>query len=317
MLGELMRVSTFCPKAFPGVNSALTNLSEVVAGTVHSNENIKTDCDLLILGGWVDEYQFILNQVKDKPCKKAVWFTSSLGQSGLTPNLIEYAYLKTILKLLDTDLLDFLFVGGRKIYYPLRPLHKKIQLLPFPFNHQKYAAFDVEHKPWRVIFFAPKTVYKNVPNQLIALSLAQQIRPELDVHVNNIERTYYSLITDIFPLRYASHGWLPDSEYWQLIGSSACSLQITYAEVCNYSAMTSMAMGTPTLLSNVVDWIPHTRLNRNLIVGRFDSPEHIAEKILHVAEDPDHYSDHVKRMITHVAQMNNRGAIEVIKAICE
>lgn len=308
-----MKITTYCPATFPGVTAALTNLADVVPGVKHSSEQVDDNADLVILGGWLHEYQLILPQIKTK---KAVWFTSSLGQSGLTPNLCEYAYLQTILKLLDRGSIDYLFVGGRKIYYPLRR-YRNVLLLPFPLDIRRYQKYEGERKPWQVVFFTPKNIYKNIPNQLIALSLAQQSHPEMEIHINGMEGSPFQLIRDIFPMRAHDYGWLPDGEYYSLLGSAAASLQVTYAEICNYSAMAAMAMGTPVLLSNVVDWLPQTKLHRDLIVGRFDSPEHIAEKIINVAAKPQEYVDHVKRMIRRVATINNRGAIEVLKQLLE
>lgn len=302
---------------FPGVNSCLRNLSEVVNGVSHSNTALDDSADLVILGGWTDEYQKILRDLKGKNCKKAVWFMSSLGQSGFTPQLCEYSYLATIFQLMDARLLDYLIVGGRKIYYPLRKLHSNIILLPFPFNSGKYESYQKPKTPWKVVFFSPKATYKNVVNQLAALALAQETRPELEVHINNLAGTGFEFVADLFKLKYNSHGWLQDEDYYNLLGTAACSMQVTYAEVCNYGAMTAMAMGTPTLLSNVVDWLPHTKLNRNLVCGRFDSPEYISEKILTIAENPQHYVDHVKRMIHRVSDINNQAANHILRELVE
>lgn len=312
-----MKISTYCPTAFPGVNAALTNLADLVKGVQHSNERIDETAGMIILGGWADPYQLLIRQLKSKGKRVGVWFTSSLGQSGFTPNLCEFAYLKTIFDMMDKHLIDYLFVGGRKIYYPLRDLHENVILLPFPLNVQRFEKYEEIHTPWKIIFFTPKHLYKNVANQLIALAVAQRTKPELDIHINGLEGTQFQFVADLFKLHYIPHGWLPDDEYYPLLGSAACSLQITYAEICNYSAMSAMAMGTPTLLSNVVDWLPHTKLNRNLVVGRFDSPEHIAEKILHVAEKPEQYSAHVKYMIRHVAHLNNQAVIHIMKELVE
>ena len=311
-----MKVTTFCPSSFPGVNSCFRNLCEVTNFTTHSNEQV-VKSDLVILGGWVHEYQTILRDLKKDGVKTAVWFMSSLGQSGFTPQLCEFSFLSTIFQLMDAKLIDFLIVGGRKIYYPLRNLHSNIILLPFPFNYTKYASLRQGKVPWNAVFFSPKNTYKNVVNQLAALALAQQQQPKLDVHINNLTGTGFDHIADLFKLKYSAHGWLPDNEYYGMLSQAACSMQVTYAEVCNYGAMTSMAMGTPTLLSNVVDWLPHTKLNRNLVVGRFDSPEHIAEKILHVSENPEQYADHVQRMIRRVADQHNQAVNHVLKELVE
>ncbi len=316
-LKKHLKINTFCPPIFPGVNSCLTNLSEVVQGVTHSNTTLNPDCDLVILGGWTNEYQKILRDLKGKGCRTAVWFMSSLGQSGFTPQLCEFSYLSTIFELMDSGLLDYLIVGGRKIYYPLQKLHRNIILLPFPFNHTKYEAYEKPKTPWKAVFFSPKATYKNVCNQLISLALAQQSHPELDVYVNNLTGTGFDHIADLFKLKYTSYGWLPDNEYYGLLGSAAVSMQVTYAEVCNYGAMVAMAMGTPTLLSNVVDWLPHTKLNRNLVVGRFDSPEYISSKILAVAENPNYYVDHVKRMIQTVSALNNQGVNHILRELVE
>jgi glycosyltransferase involved in cell wall biosynthesis len=275
------------------------------------------EADLVILGGWTNEYQQILRGLKAKGIKTAVWFMSSLGQSGFTPQLCELSFLSTIFQLMDAKLIDYLVVGGRKIYYPLRNLHDNIILLPFPFNYTKYAEYRQGKTPWKIVFFSPKHTYKNVVNQLAALALAQQSKPQLDVHVNNLAGSGFDAVADLFKLKYTSHGWLQDKEYYAMLSSAACSMQVTYAEVCNYGAMTSMAMGTPTLLSNVVDWLPHTKLNRNLIVGRFDSPEHLAEKILHAAENPEQYADHVQRMIRRVADSHNQAVNHILRELVE
>ena len=299
------------------MNACLRNLSEVTNFCSHSNERVDDSADLVILGGWVDQYQTILRDLKGKACKKAVWFMSSLGQSGFTPQLCEYNFLSTIFELMDAKLIDYLIVGGRKIYYPLRKLHDNIILLPFPFNYNKYETYQKPKTPWKVVFFSPKATYKNVVNQLAALSLAQETHPDLEVHVNNLAGTGFEFVADLFKLKYNSYGWLQDEEYYSLLGSAACSMQVTYAEVCNYGAMTAMAMGTPTLLSNVVDWLPYTKLNRNLVMGRFDSPEEIASKIITIAENPQHYSDHVKRMIRVVADKHNQGCNHILRELVE
>lgn len=308
-----MKIATFCPPGMPGVNAALVNLASMVPNVAHSNVEIGFDADFVILGGWVDQYQLALPRIKGK---KAVWFTSSLGQSGLSPQLCEYAYLRTILKLLDDGRLDYLFVGGRKIFHPLRHI-KNVIHLPFPLDLRKYRQYETFHELNRVVFFTPKNLYKNVPNQLIALSLAQQLNSKLEVHVNGMQNSPFQIVRDCFPLTAKDYGWLPDDQYYPLLASAACSLQVTYAEVCNYTAMIGMALGTPTLLSNVVDWLPQTKLHRDLVVGRFDSPEYIAEKILRVSANPEQYSKHVRYMIEHVAKLNNLGAIEVMRQLTE
>jgi len=311
-----------------GTKSALKNLSAIVEGVVPPVSEIQdlaafADADLIILGAYVQQYQGLVHAIKEKnpKTKIAIWFTSSLGQSDLVQNGIELQFLVTLKEMVKAGALDYLFVGGRKIYYPLHAAgFPKLFLLPFPLDLAKYEHFkDVKHVPYHVGFFNSKMNYKNVINQLTAMFLAKKQEPKLRLFINKLQPIHKFYLNQVLEFNeFTDLDFIPDKgDYYKLVASMACTLQVNYADVCCYAAMSSMAMGVPCIMSNVVDWLPHTKLNRNLVVGRFDSPEYIAEKILTVAQNPQHYVDHVKRMIHRVADMNNQAANHILRELVE
>lgn len=266
-----IRILCTTPKAFVGVSSVFMHLSSIGLADFVSLEELNLEIvnkyDLIIFGAWDNLYlQYILNA----KCKKALLLTSAIAQVEMSPSMIELAYLKNILKLLDDKKLDYIFVGDKNLYEVIKK--DKIYWFPYPIDINAYNSVVGNNKILNSVgLFCPTHHRKNMLNQLFAVKLARLVKAEVHMHTN----AKLKMLGD-----YTFYTWLNRDAYLDLISKIYLNLNVFHSESFCYSTVDSIGAGTLPLVSPCVQ--KNLGLPDEITINNPDSAIDIAHKILHL-----------------------------------
>jgi hypothetical protein len=320
----MIEVLSVCPKQFPGVTSHLEHLARTTGLSEHFHgvtpEKIK-DKQMVLFGAWEHTYYLALKKIRKKysDVKTGLLWTSTIGQMGFSNNLIETSFMWLIRDLLESEMLDYLFVPAKRTFRAFKHFLPEEQLRYFPNTFSvpwilEYKDESIEKEDNWVDLYAPQASRKNLFNQLMACKMA-----DVKLHVNKLDKSLQDF-ADLIQLDYVDMGWMEAKNFFRSIQSMKLGLQVTYAETFDYVIAEHFALGVPCLFSHTIDWTPHSHLWGYLSILNFDDPYEIAHKIKKLIENENTYNKlcgMVYKKINEVAEKNNKVCIKVLKEIFE
>ena len=234
---------------FPGINRLFKETIKVVGGEhIFLNDLHKiTKNDVAIFGAWSPIYSTAIRRCKAK--KKIIHWASPLLQAELAG--VEVDYLTMTLQLLEKNIIQGLWVIDADNYEVLKE-RKGVFHTPTPFSVERLKSYrkKAEDKEGVCFFTVFHNKQKNVLAQLAGTYLAQK-KHDFALFTNGLtpQQKYF---TDAIRLNYRDLGFLPWDDYFEWLSSAKLLLQVSVSEAFSYIAAESLAMGTPTLMSQVV-----------------------------------------------------------------
>jgi len=317
-------ILTISPKNFPGVTSHFEHLSKTTGMTDHTDhlspESVKGR-EIIIFGAWEHTYFLAMKKLREKydHIKTGLLWTSTIGQVGFSPNLIEVSFLYLISDSIKAEKLDYLFIPTKRVYKALRKIFPKDVVKYMPNTFSVDWIFEEEYEPihkgfnW-VDLFAPSGVRKNVLNQLLGAKLANVL-----LHVNSFNKPIQDF-ADLIGLHYVDTGWMERSNYLKMLQTMRLGLQVSYAETFDYVVAEHFAYKIPCLVSKTINYIPKGKLWDNIMIDRFDDPTEIANKIRKIIQDDNLHKKLGKecfRLIQKTAKKNNKDTVKTLKEVLE
>lgn len=317
-------ILTVAPTQFPGVITHLENLSRTTELSEHTSILSKEklgDHKLVIFGAWENTYYLAMKKLQQKyqDVKVGLLWTSTVGQMGFSPDIVEGSYLWLIHDAMKAGRLDYLFVPTKRIYQTFQQI--------FPSGMVKYLPNTVsfewlyEHQDNSLVrgidyvdLFLPQASRKNVLNQVMGARLANVF-----LHFNSVFKTVRDF-ADLIKLRYCDMGWMDREHYLRALQTMKLGLQVTYAETFDYVLAEHFAYGVPCITSFTIDFLPKTEEWSPLLVENFDDPNEIAQKIKVLIDNEELYSDISLKcvdLISRVAKENNEVCLGTLKGIIE
>lgn len=220
--------------------------------------------DLLILGAWHPIYESRMEYFKGK---KAVLWTSSIGQMTMTANEVEIFYLPQLFKMLREKKIDYLFFGSYDLYEVNENCYG-VKFFPYPVDLNKYQISTKKdlNKPY-IGLFCPQHFRKNFFNQIYAFYLANR-KKAMILHTNiKVEGR------DI--LNYL---WMSQKELFELVSQMKLILHISHTESFCYAVVEAIMLGTLPIISPCIR--DNLNLPNEICVDNPDSAIKISEKIL-------------------------------------
>lgn len=239
-----MKILCTCP-GFVGVMSVFRHGESLGLWDFKRFEDIKlpdiTKYDLVILGSWINEYNFIIDYVQQNNTKIGVLITSSMGQVEMSPDYVELSQMNNIFALKKVGKIDYVFIGSKPMYECLKS--EGVNLFPYPFNTKLLDNYIVEKKNKEGIgLFLPTASRKNILNQLYAFRLMNGKMPQLQLHTNVGIKLQIGL-------GYNYYDFLPDEEFFNLVKDMNLNLHVSHTESFCYFFAESLTLGTPCLIS--------------------------------------------------------------------
>lgn len=222
--------------------------------------------------------------------RTGVMWTSSVGEMDLEP--VEQAYLG---KLINDPKIDFIWFGDPALaqVYPEKGFYA-----PYPFDVNSLVKPEVEKKDIATLF-CPAGPKKNILNQLLAMKLVQR-EIKLTLHTNI--QGYDFPLSDLDHVR---HGWLPGSEYNELVASARVNLACSSYETFNYNVAEAAMVGTISITSPTIP-LP------GLSVKNINSPVHIAERIMEGVNASNGLHNGLLRSMRAVLEVRNKECTRII-----
>jgi len=242
---------------------------------------------IYILGGWHPLYYPLIKKLKEKKKKVGIYWTSTIGQSEMTPEFIEIKNLNFVFKLMDEKIIDFLIVPIRT-YEALREC-KNVFLLPHTIDLEEIEFIKKEEILKKVDIFLPERIGKNIVNQFLGAYFAD---PEIEIYTNLKNKDIIELLSYL-KIPFKKFEWIPSyKNYISFISQMGFSLQITYTESFNYAVAERMAIGIPVFVSPNIFLIYNDEyLRKHLCVEVPDSPYEISKKIKKLIMDKNLYKE--------------------------
>jgi glycosyltransferase involved in cell wall biosynthesis len=255
-------------------NETLIKILKRIKFPVYLPENISKFC-IYILGGWHPFYYFFIKKLKNKKKKVGIYWTSTIGQSEMTPQFIEIKNLNFIFKLMDEKIIDFLIVPIRT-HEALKGC-KNIFLLPHTMDLKEINYVKKEEIIKKVDLFFGERIGKNIVNQFLGAYFAD---PEIEIYTNLKNKDIIELLSHL-KIPFKKIDWIPSyKNYLFFISQMGFSLQITYTESFNYAVAERMAIGIPVFVSPNIFLIYHDKyLRKHLCIEIPDSPYEISKKL--------------------------------------
>ena len=283
-----------CLGGFPGTDRGLRELAAATGVTRHVTiadagptgpalrfvESLTTapGTQLLVVGGWADAYDPLVDAAAARGIRVAVYWTSTGGQSEMGR---ERDQLETVLA--DRRLYARWFVHAplaASLERACRGVGVMPNLLP-PGPAPRARLPRRRGTPLRVGLFCSPHEYhrKNVLNSLLAVA---QLGDRAQLHVNGASKPGgYVAWLERLGIGYVEHGWMDDATYGEVVRGLDVALQASFAESFNYVAAEHLLCGVPVVGSPMVPVIAMlpARLRRALTVDNPDDPLAIAARI--------------------------------------
>jgi len=296
-----MKLLGIGPHGFPGASRVLRDLAGLGLADFTYLEDLRfpVDTDLCILAAWAPAYHLILDKL---PCTFVLW-TSPLTQAELSDP--ELDYLSFIMR---SDKVERVWcerslaevLGGKAFW------------LPFPVDVERVQKYKQSGERSGVGLFVPSRGYKNIASQLAAVKLLQNRDPSLLLHTNVMDTKYRRLIS-MLNIQAEFYPWLPEEEYYRLLGSLRLILHVSLSESWAYGVSDAMLLGTVCLVSRAIDWVDPSL---GLTVENPDNPIEIAEKMNYALGVP-RLSKQVEEYTVKVVRENNHKLKKGIMNILE
>lgn len=281
-----------CKDYFPGVRAVFRHVESLGLGKFIGdisnpaamndiNQSDLNEDDLVIFGAWDQTYALPMRRLK---CEKGLLFTSSPGQMSLSPGACEIDMLAQLLRWRKEGKLDHLFILSRELFEYLKECTSiPITYFPAPFDfslYEKHRFNNFEAKTRSIGLFIPQNseARKNYYNQKLAVDMVLKQYPDVQIRTNALQ-------------------WLPEEQYYSMLGSVMVNLQVTHTEAFDYQAAEAIACGTITVTSPCVR--ENIGLDDPFTVRNPDSPIEIKRRVMDVLElEEEEYMSHSR------AQMN-------------
>ena len=253
--------------------------------------NTIVEDDFIIWGAWHEYYN---REIRKHRCKQGRLICSSLGQMEMSG--IELEWLTYDFKLLEKGVLDYIFFGSKDAYEVYKTRHENVRWFPYPVYQSTNLLKSQSTKiPNSVGIFLPSTPRKNILNQKAACELARRSILDLQVFTNE-------------------KGWLPEKEYYELLGKMRIVLNITHVESFSYATIDAIQHGVLPIVSPCVQH--NLDLPDEVMVSNPDSPLDISGMLITLLRyDEDIYVDILSkctRAIESLAKRNNRALGELL-----
>jgi len=325
-------IITLCCAGFFGTNRALSELERntgltrhfVVDGLDKDSLDVKFYLELikedkprlLIFGGWNDLYRVFMNALSGRGISFGVYWTSSPGQTGITPEMDKLAFI------LRASGIQYKLFSSAEFAGLLAREGWETRYLPMTLDVERYAAHDTSGNkgPLTLSMFCSPFDYgrKNVLNCLLALS---SVRKKYVLHLNGLSKNkYYKAIMKSLNINYVEHGWMHANKYELILDKIDVGIQVTFAETFNYVAAEHMAKGIPVIASRMVrvmDDMPSGVFKRT-VVDNVDNAFEIMEKVDRLMSSPEERRALGKKMCSALKKGNReriRIAGETLKGI--
>lgn len=290
------RKLSLCYAAFPGVNTALRNLSRTVRLTRHfALSSLKPNSPellffadylnnsrpaLVIFGAWAPGYQVLLDALHPGTLA-AVYWNSSTGQVDISNETA------TLGMVLEHPRIRYKFFSHEAFAAALQSRGDCFALpdtLPMPAHFVPHRANPM---PILSLFCSPNEYRrKNILNTLLAVAL--QTQPYY-LHLNGLsENPDYRRLLDEFKIPYRDWGWMTARQYRRNVAHVDIGLQVSFSESFDYVATDHVARGIPVLVSKMVpalDGLPARVANR-LVINNPDDPLELAVKLSALLANP-------------------------------
>ncbi|MDI6860137.1 MAG: hypothetical protein QMC85_06555, partial [Methanocellales archaeon] len=291
---------------FPGVEAYFRNLEAIGLSkhiTLKQNMQLTIPKDAVVLfGPYTEPYKELIPKI---PNRKGVLFTSSSGEIGLTPNMIETVFLERTLALLDDGGIDFVLFSDPKmaeIFKRNGVLHCPCPIAP---NLVKYDR-NVE-KTDGISLFCPAKLSKSIYGNLLAVKLIQEKR-DIKLHTNL--KGYENLIK-MLGIDAEIHDWLPTEHYHKLLSSMGVNLAVEWCgSYFNYNVVEAALLGVPSVVNAVADFYPLDEI----AVRNPDDPTEIADKVNYALDHPE-LGNIARGRILKLAEKHNAKVREVLDEI--
>ncbi len=287
-------VLSVCLGGFPGTDRALRELAAATGLTRHVTiadtdstgpalrfvESLATDPEtrLLVVGGWADAYDALVETAAARGIRVAVYWTSSGGQSEMGR---ERDRLERVLA--DPRLHARWFIHAPLAASVERTCHG-VAVMPHLLPRGLSPRARVPRRrgaPLKVGLFCSPHEYhrKNVLNSLLAVA---QLGDRAQLHLNGVSQPGgYLAWLERLGIDYVEHGWMDDATYGDAVRGLDVALQASFAESFNYVAAEHLLCGVPVVGSPMVPVIAMlpARLRRALTVDNPDDPLALADRI--------------------------------------
>eukprot|EP00913_Durusdinium_trenchii_P005642 g5260.t1 len=163
------------------------------------------------------------------------------------------------------------------------------------------------HDPPVVGLTCVARVLKNLPNQIVAMGIANRRTPlHARFSLHKSDQRQIARLADFAGLEYSSAAWRDWSDFMaSLVSEIDVGLQCSFTESFNYVGLEHMLCGKPVIGSPALRYLPY-RWQANP-----DAPEAIADLLLRVFEDYDTESQHARTVALELAAWLNRNFIEI------
>ena len=233
--------------AFPGVSRLFDETIAVVGGEhIYLNDLHKvTKDDVVIFGAWSEnEYPMAIRRCKAK--QKIIGWASPPLQTELAG--VEVGYMSQILKLLDKDVIQGLWVIDKNNYETLK--RDGVFYTHVPFSSERLESYQKSDKEGVYFFTVFSNKQQNVLTQLGAAYLAQR-ETDFTLFVNGLTAQQKEFV-DTMGLRYMDLHFLPSGDYFEWLSSAGLILQVSVSSSFSYIAAEALSLGVPVLMSPVV-----------------------------------------------------------------
>lgn len=291
-----MNIVSICYGGFPGVNTALQNLSRTVrlsrhftiSSKEHNSPEIKFFADylratqpgLVILGAWTPAYQILLDALHPDTLAAVDWSSSS-GQVDIAGEVASLGML------LEHPRIHYKFFAHAAFASALCGRPDCFELPhTFPISG-RLPAHQTNSVPIISLFCSPNEYRrKNILNSLLAVGM--QIRPYI-LHLNGLsENADYRKLLEQFQIRYHDWGWMTTAQYRRVLRRVDVGLQLSFAESFDYVAADHIQLGIPVLVSRMVPALHHmpARVRARLVLDNPDDPVEIAAQLEYLLTHP-------------------------------
>jgi len=167
------------------------------------------------------------------------------------------------------------------------------------------------HDPPTVSLICEWRLLKNIPNQLLALALAQQTSPFLAMLVIKRDRDQLARrYAETVGLEFEIREWRPWRDYLAMIAADIdIGMQVSFTESFNFVTLDHLQAGKPVVGSAAIRFLP-TEWQANA-----DDPRDISRRLVNIIADYENSSRIAKAIADEKVQTSNTAFLSTFRGL--
>ena len=265
----------------------------------------------ILFAGWGTMYEIVLKKLNNNGIKPSLIMCSTPGQAELSKGEL-YLYNNIITHFKKGNIKYWLL--NKRLFDSMGKLVKRTTYFPHTIDLTQFRKVIPNFLIGSNLdLFCPVRPGKNIVNQIIAFKLSNVTAK---LHVNFSDIAMKTLLKAL-NIQVINHGWIDDSQYYNLIAAMKLSLQATFTESFNYAVAERMCLGVPVITSYDIYLTSNNAfLAKYLCVKRLDTPLEISDRINKIIKNntlQKELSACCRKVIKQIALRNNRKVISFMR----